>query len=495
MDLIKRNKALFAFCLCFLLISSLFIAYATHTMRGLYEDGAFYMTEALNTLSQGSFHIHTDNEHPRIIMSVLQILPVYLAYFSGAADKFFLMKLYSFNEFFLPLVILIFNFFLTLRTKRTDVFFWHLFTYCLILLPFSIFACVESYIGAGLHFVLWNYLVSQTKIRKRDAVVILFCLFCMFGTYEYVMFLGFIIFFAHFKYILEEKSLQNQCFKTLIGLGSFAASAYTIWFMLKVQGESGEIARFFKECYDYIPHSFELCSLFSITAVILLILFSPAKKKIHPAFYIIPIGIFAFEFYRLLSIPTQSIYPMWEQHLRSIPCWAIPAIFIIMAVTDKCRTEINHARYINLITIVLLCGIAQTAWQINNTYYWDKNIKYMKQELNNYEGLLYVPSEHEEISSFHNEDLRRYIWHGVYTPTSILFSDNYKQKTLLMQYDIQQDEGNVITRNKFYVKPNKKEMSISFGAVIDIKNRYWDLTDCAEALDEYNKKNNIQTDE
>ena len=148
----------------------------------------------------------------------------------------------------------------------------------------------------------------------------------------------------------------------------------------------------------------------------------------------------------------------------------------------------------NFICITLLCGIFQTCWQMVNTYYWDKNIQYMKSELKKHDSPLYIPAEHPEIANFHNEELRRYIWHSTYAFTSILFSDTYEQKTLLMHYDEKIDDGNLTFRDALYVKPDVSNvMSIPFGTTIDIKNKYWDLTKCALALDKYNKENNIQT--
>ncbi len=497
MDKWYNNKEFLILKYIFISVSLFFIFYAAYTMRGLYEDGSFYMIEQLNNFSRSIYRIHPNyTEHPRFMIVFLLQFPLWICNFIGLTDKKFLMAVFSFTQFFLPLLVLWWNYRLSLRTKRIDIFFWHLFTYSLILITFSIFSVVEIYIGAGLHFILWNYLVSDIEIKKRDAISIIFCLVCMFATYEYVIFLGIIFFLAHFSYVLKEKSLKNQCYKTLIGFGALAAAIYDIWFMLHVEGESGEIQRFFKECYDFAPSLLNLCSLFSIITLGLLLIFVWKKTKINIITYIVIAFIFAYAFYKLLLIPVQSVYPMWEQHFRSIPCWGLPIIFIFMALTDKFRAQIDYTKYTNLICIVLLCGITQTFWQINNTYWWDKNIQYMKEELNRENSLLYIPAEHEVISDFHNEQLRRYIWHGSFTPTSILFSDDYEQKTLLMTYDIQQDEGNVIRRDLLYVKPdNSGQMSMAFGSVVDIQNKYWDLTKCAKALDEYNKKNNIQTAE
>lgn len=481
----------------FILFSIIFVIYTTITMRALYMDGAFFTIEQLSNLANGIYKIpYVYNEHPRYIIVFLHNFPMWICNYLGFADKNFLLMVHSFTAFFLPLLILYWNYRLTLKTKRIDVFFWHLLTYSLMLIPFSIFSCVEIYVGAGLHFILWNYLVSDNEIKKTDAISLIFCLICLFATFEYVVLLGFIIFFAHFHYALKDKLFKNQCYKILIGFGSLAASIYNICFMLNVSGEGGEIARFFKECHDYIPRCLNLCSLFSIMAIIFLLILVWKKKKINVIEIIIMSVLYIIAFHHLSTIPCESIYPMWEGHLRSIPCWAIPLIFIIMSISDRYRTEINYTKYTNLICIVLLCGIVQTIWQYNNTYYWHKNILYMKEELAKTNDLLYIPTEHEEMSGFHNEQLRRYIWHGVFTPTSILFSDTYEQKTLLMTYDIQQDPGNTIDRAALYVRPDDSgQMSLSFGSIIDIKNKYWDLTKCAKALDEYNKQNNIQTRE
>ena len=119
----------------------------------------------------------------------------------------------------------------------------------------------------------------------------------------------------------------------------------------------------------------------------------------------------------------------------------------------------------------------------------------MKAELSKAETLLYLPFEHEEISGFFNPQFRRYIWHNVYTPMSILFSPSYKQKTLLTGYEEEATDGNLSLREKLYIPPNtENKLFIPMGAEIDIKNRYWDLTDVSEALKEYNLENNIKTE-
>ena len=188
-----------------------------------------------------------------------------------------------------------------------------------------------------------------------------------------------------------------------------------------------------------------------------------------------------------------SLNPMWESHLRSIPFWFLPLLFAGMFLFDLFKRKRHIIKIQNYIIIVLICGIFQTIWQCIHTYYWDINVKYMKKQLAKTSEPLYPASKHKEISSFHNEALRRYIWWGNYAVMSILLSDTYKVKTLAVNYDDRDYEiGNRTFRDRLFVVPEAGMMSIPYGVFIPIKNKYWDLTECAEALDKYNKENNIR---
>ena len=494
MEKSENNKQLKILFIVFILISIIHIIYATITMRGMYCDGAFYMIDQLNSFSSNNYKLSLDMEHPRFMMSFLMQFPAIIAHsLLHIKNKFVLMGIYSFIQFSLPVIFLSLNFILTKRTKRIDVLFWNIFTYGAIICPFMIFSVVESIIGFSLHFILWNYLCAKIDYKKTDIIFILFLLTMMFGTYEYVAFLGIIFFFAHFHYVMQEKIFKNQCVKILIGIGSLTASIYNIIFMLRTNGEKGEIIRFLGEATDYFPHLFELNTLFSIITIVILMFIAFRKEQISKLLISLIFIIYTIALIYLLNTPLTSIYPMWEGHLRTIPCWFLVPLFSIFLIKDISANIINKNRYTNFICIALICCIFQTSWQIVNTYYWNKNIEYMQNELHNYKGLLYIPSEHKEISGFHNKELRRYIWHGIFPATSILFSKEYKQKTLLLSYDKPQDPGNGTFRNRLYVISDKK-MAIPFGTAIDIKNDYWDLTECAKELDKYNKENKIKTD-
>lgn len=477
----------------FILISILHVAYATITMRGMYEDGGDYMFNILNNIPHKNYVVVTDYDHTRFCIAALIDYPIYLLnIIFPIHNKFFLMMFFTFNMLGFPLLALWWNYNLTKRTQRLDIFYWSLFTYSLILITFSIFSVVEIIIGGILNFILFNYLAGNINYKKRDIFCIIFLLIIMFGTYEYNIFLGPIFFLASFIYAKKEPDKRNRIIKRLIGIGALFASIFDIIYMINIPGESNEIIRFIKEGYDFLPNALNLNISFSFIALVLLFLFIFKKKKAGIISLILCSILFILNIYRLSGILQDSIYPMWEQHMRTIPCYTIPLIFLIIYLFDLFKKPLNYTKLTNYICIVLLCGIAQSCWQMAGTYFWDKNIQYMKSELNKTNDLLYIPSEHEEISGFHNPQLRRFIWHGLLTKSSILFSDTYEQKTLLMSYDKQMDNGNYNYREElYYAEGEDNKISLPYGGLYDIKNRFWDLTKCAEALRQYDIEHHI----
>ena len=274
---------------------------------------------------------------------------------------------------------------------------------------------------------------------------------------------------------------------------ALGASIYNIWFMLKTPGENGEILRFLGEATDFFQQVFNLNSFFTILSIFLLFIFIFRKKEISFVTLSIVTLLYIGVLVKLLTTLELSINPMIEGHFRTIPCWALHIIFLGMYLRDVFFKEINTVKFTNFILIALFTCIFQTIWQNVNTFYWDKNIQYLKLELQKENSYLYIPSEHEEISSFHNKYLRKYIWHSVYTATSIVLAEEYAPKTILMTHDIQTEPGNLTFRKALFSDLEHGKISIPFGTLVDIKNKFWDLTNVAKALDDYNKENNIET--
>ena len=112
-------------------------------------------------------------------------------------------------------------------------------------------------------------------------------------------------------------------------------------------------------------------------------------------------------------------------------------------------------------------------------------------------GVVIMPNvgTYRGITIYYQEDRKRYrMWYTdnkgrkkpVYGNEKAIVKDNY---------DKIQEDGNLTFRERLYVYPNvENKMSVPYGATINIKNKFWDLTNCAKELDKYNKEHNIQTD-
>lgn len=493
MEELRKQKSFKILFFTFILISVIHIIYAIITHRGMYCDGAYFMICQLQNLTNGIYKIEYDTFHVRFCIMALMQSPILFAYMLGIKSKFILMGAYSFGQFAFPLLALLWNYQLTKRTKRTDILCWSIFSYGAILCLFMIFSVVETLIGFMFNFILWNYLASDIDYKKRDIVFIIFLLVMMAGTYEYISYLGIFFFTAHFLYVKREKKLFNKVIKSIIGYGSLIVSLFDIIYMINVPDEAGEIKRFFKEFHDYFYLAYDMNVLISIITLIILGILIFKKKYIGIISLIFFTLIYTGVFIYLTETLQVSLIPMFESHCRTIVCYASIIIFIGLFIKDIINRPINQIRISNFICISLICCIFQTCWQMVNTYYWNENISYMKKELANENSELYIPEEHEEIASFFNPELRRYIWHGVYPATSIIFSDTYELKTLLVSYKESLSDGDVNERENLFVADGK--MRVPFGANLDLKNEFWDLTKCAEALDKFNKENSIETNE
>ena len=493
MDELTKNKIFRFLFWAFIVVSIFHVGYAIYTHRGMYMDGSFYLLAQLANLESNIYTIVIDAYHPRFCIMALFQIPVILAYLIGIKSKFFLMGTYSFSQFGLPFLFLIWNYFLTKRTQRTDVLWGSIFCYGAVLCLFMMFGIMETIIGVIFNFVLWNYLVAKIDYKKHDVFFIILLLIAMVGTWEYTIYLGVFFFIAHFLYVSREENVFNKKIKHLIGYGSLVAAIFDLVYILRIPGEEEEILRFIDEAINYWSQALNINLFISIITVVLIILFLFKKKNIGIWSLLFLLVCYTSAFTYLLLISDRSIMPMWEIHCRSLSCVVPFIVFVIFYIRDLRNKPFNSIRINNIICIALLCCIFQSLWQIVETYYWDRNIQYMKNELKKEEGLLYFPWEHEEISSFMNKDLRRHIWHSTYSALSVLFSETYELKTLLMLYPEEVDPGNIIESDLLYVFNNGEEdfLVVPFGAKLPFKTKFWDVTKCAEALREYNKEHNI----
>ena len=493
MEELKNDKRLNLLKTIFIFVSLFFILYATITMRGMYIDGSYEIIQQLNLFDNSNFLVNIF--HPNTnILSLLHLPVIFSHYVFGVDNKFVLMMLFSCSQLLLPFLFLCWNYCLTKRTQRIDIFFWSLFVYSLILLTFSIFSISEIYLGSIIILVLWHYMAAEIDYTLKDIIPIFLLTFCLLGEYDFLILLGPVFLIASLMYAQRTDSLKNKITKLFIGISIFSVSVYTFSYIMHDINKFYYIKSFITEGYNYFPHMIHICIAMSLFALLFICFSFFRKNQISN----ITLSIIGFVLLIIFGIFVNNLnvtlVPMWEGHLRTIPCWALPLICLGMYIFDLLKKEINIEKFNNYFCIVLICGIIQTCWQLVNTYFWDLNVRYMQKELYSHNDVLYIPSQHEEISDFFNPELKRYIWWRNYAVMSILFSDTNEQKTLLLNYDEDTDNCNFSYRDKLFSDLDKETISMPpFGAELDIKNKFWDLTKVSEALNKYNRENNIKT--
>lgn len=489
----EQKKSIKFFSIVFVIISVISLFYASFSQRGLYCDGSFYLIELLNNIADNKFSFVYDPYHPRMFVLILTEIPTLIAgILFKVSDKITLATIYSFTQFALPLLGLWWNYELTKRTKQHAVLFWSVFSYCCIILLFQIYSIVELIVGVPFLFVLLNYLLGKIRYTFWDKIGIAGLIVLMFGTYEYTIFTGFIVFIAMFSTLFETEDGKDLLIKIVIGAGSLAAAAYTFIFLL-LGSKDGEIQRYISEATDFWS-AFTYFNFFvTVVTILLLSVLIFKKKKISYALTGVFSFIYLFIFVKMIKKPLLFLSPAIEGHTRTVLCWFIPVV-LLGTVIYRFIYKKDLRDYVQKFYIpVLLCGITLTCLQIVHTYYWNVNIDYLKKEIASCEEPLYIPEQHEEISSLNNSNLRRYIRKGSYLTTALIFDKNYKIKTLLV-HNICDSSTDDSFYGSLYPVFEEGKISIPYGEKINIVNKFWDLTDVVVPLDEYIKSNNIDVD-
>ncbi len=484
-----ENKIL---VILFIAISIFYVIYATISQRAMYLDGSLDFLSLLNAFEQGRYVIVSDPTHPRLFCDFATQLPINIAFFAFfIKSKYILSLFFGFPYFLYPLLLLWGNYALSKRSKRFDIFVVSCLFYSLCVLLFQIFAIVELSTVSMVCLLLFHYLAADITYTKKDlTVIILLCLF-IFAGHEFILFAGGAIFFASLLYASNATTEINKKIKFNIGASALAASLCMALYILFNSDTQNESLGFAKEMHDFLPHLFTMNTLLSLIAIVLLIVLYH-KKEILSKYSVIAVSaLFLVVFNHMLHNLGTFLQPMWEQHLRSIPCWSIPLIILAISILDFANKKAPDIFWQNALTIALICGIAQTGWQITHTYWWNKNIEYMQTELAKSKTKLYIPEDHEEISSFSNPELRRYIWYFSYAATSMIFSKDYEIKTLLCHYPNDNDPGNKKYREWLFVQ-DAKYFFIPTAKLLR-KTHFWDVTKVTNELDKYNKEHKIKT--
>lgn len=469
------------------------ITLASMALRTAYLDGAPNFLSILDCISNGQFHFFTDSEHPRIAMNFLNELPTNIAgLLFHIENKFVLGFIDTFSHLFLPFLALYWNYKITIKTGRKDVFAASLFLYSFFVMLYQIWPFVELSLCTMLLMLLFNYLCcTDREYSKFDIFLILFISVLACQSHEVIIFVAPLLILTVIQTLKKTKNKTVKVIKTISAIFITFAGIYNIWFMLNTPGELGEISRFLHEFI--IPLKYFLFSsniLLSSVGILLLIFCNTEKPFGKISLIAVNVMIFGTLAY-LMNPPDRFINPNMENTTRTFILFAFPLTVFVIILTDYFKKHFSDTFLTNLITVSITVGIAHNIWQINNTYWWNNAVNSLKNDLITNNKPLFIPEEHNFYFDFGNAKTR-YISPFSYTATSVIFSDLYEIKHILVQPKDNSINPGAGRDNLFYIE-DKRCLNLP-AAIINEKNKFWDLRKSIKALNEYNQKNIQQSD-
>lgn len=515
MDDLLKSTVLKIFWTIFLIVSLLHIGYAVYTYRGVLVDGSIMLT-FLNFYSNDWPLIFYDDIHPRFFISALLQLPLLILYaVTHIANKFLYMGLFTFNQIAFPIFALMWNVHLTKRTKNVRLLFANLLIYAVFITPFSLNSYIQSILGINLCFVLWNYLSANMQYKKTDVLAIVLLSISLISQYEYMAYLGVIFFIASLFYAKETKYDSNRKVIRFAGIMALIAAIYTSAIIIINFGHlHNELSFYMSYFVNNVRNLLSLYAVIFSCITLVLLIFVLIFKKIDSRIILL-LGIVYVLAFAYCTYTGKQIAGFYHNPFSSITYITIPFVFLFLLKKDKkgLSLEFDLDMYKKLFYLVFVCLIFQTLYQMVISYNWDLRIQIFKNEL------LAVPGNVVKVSQIHREAAFSFIPRKMYTTYNILLSKDYKIKPFVlddmnskynMYVDAKKDIKNPAMgnfnifktlylkeiNNKNYIKGFDKSYKNSLaviaseeqfiklpdGVVINVKNKFWDLTDCVNTI-------------
>jgi len=430
-------------------------------------------------------------EHPRFAINFLNQFPTHIAgLLFHVNNKFVLGFIDTFTHLFLPFLTLLWNYKITKNTGRKDIFAVSLLLYSFFIMLYQIWPQVEVSLSIMLFMLLYNYLCfTEKEYSKFDIFLIILILVVAYNSYEVIIFAAPLLYLTAIRTFGKTKNGIGRIIKFITAILILFAGIYNLWFMLHFSGEQEEITRFISECVSLLKYFiFSSNVLLSVLGVSLLFFCNTKKPFGKILLTITNIVIFGGLLY-LLNPLDKFINPNAENTTRTLVVFVFPLFIFTLVLMDFLQKKFSDTFLTNVITVAITVGITHNIWQINNTYWWNNAVNSLKKDLITYNKALFIPEEHNFYFDLGNAK-KRYISPFSYTAMSIIFSDTYEIKHILVQPEDDTINPGAGRENLFYIK-EWKCLKLP-AAILNEKNKFWDLRNVISALDEDDKKKNIQ---
>ena len=212
------------------LLYALYIGQAIHVERALYADGANFFVELLS--KEQWWPIADDFKHIRLLVNVLNQLPVAIALKIGVENLRLLKIFFGAGLFLIPALIYAFCFMLSRRASDYRVFFFSIASLVSCAMPSDIFIINQSFTSLALVWILIHYLLLSFNVRWFDWVVILLVSLLLFRAHESLIIWGGISFMgaAAVIWVRDGRNISNKNLHVytigILGLGQLAFVAF-----------------------------------------------------------------------------------------------------------------------------------------------------------------------------------------------------------------------------------------------------------------------------
>lgn len=467
-----RDKTIKIIFVIFSVLTVISIIYAAFTQRGLLYDGSIYFLNMLNRFAAGDWMYSISDIRSRGNIIVLWQIPVNIAYhIFGISSKYWLSVIFSFPLFAFPAIVTYLNYPLSKRSKRYDIAIMAFAIFIFFSIPTGFYSVVEVLLAAPMFFLLYHYSASDIDYNVFDICAIIFLLIISYNSSEIVVYSSIFLLFSALYHSRKEIKLKNKIIKYFIALNAllmpfsyfYFYSKFPVDFLFKerILFEIGEII-------EFLTMKTTLSDYIFLFILILIIIYFNKSYFSTKTKYIIT-GIFSFVFlilFREYPISYQ-FFPRRIIFFLVFPIFMFIPILIDVFSNKICSKKLNVILY-NTFFVILIVGIINTMYQIENSYLFHKTISEYKHFINSEKVMFISPTDNNQKfydNKFHNLCFNC----DTYTIDSIIFNPNYKIKSIVMNNNKSEDCPKV-----FYFKENT--LNLPFCTTIDVKNKYWDIS-------------------
>lgn len=367
------DKPIIILTVLFLVLSCIDIIYATAVKRAIIYDGSIWFSDIVSNQNSFNFEMFW-GVRTRGFVNFINTLPVNIAaVLLHVKSKTILALIFSLPFFLNNFLLLIFHYFLTLRTKRIDIFLSALFLHCSIIIPLNMYAIVEISLATSILMLLFHYLCANIEYKKTDIFFIAILTAISYLSTEATVYCGILLFIFALKLAKKQDNKKSRAIKLFIGINCLLISLFQLYlfhhFSLDYINETRadlELS-FFKDALK--SYYFKIDIFFSSLLALAIL-----NKNRFKNFFILTLTAICVSFF-VYTVITGDYVSSGFFEKRFIPCILLPLLFIVNTLFPPTNSERFETITYNILLLVLIWGCLNLLFSVNNSYVFEKTVK------------------------------------------------------------------------------------------------------------------------